>query len=181
MCVFEPARAQPGRSPLAAAHDRCGAPGGRQCSTFRTASKISTVDQHATPRVKEIRRSHKLDDYLPRRGPQRPRGAEWPLPGVESRLKELGFEWNGDFNNIEGAVRGARRRRPASPPRPPAARAPACSRPSPDHLPHVGGGARGPEAGGHACARPGVLAALPAQVLPQVHPQPAHALHVGGR
>ena len=107
--------------------------------------------------------------------------AEWPLPGVESRLKELGFEWNVDFNNIEGAVRGARRPRPASPPRPPAARAPACSRPSPDHLPHVGGGARGPEAGGHACARPGVLAALPAQVLPQVHPQPAHALHVGGR
>ena len=32
--------------------------------------------------------------------------AEWPLPGVESRLKELGFEWNVDFNNIEGAVRG---------------------------------------------------------------------------
>ena len=26
----------------------------------------------------------------------------------ESRLKELGFEWNVDFNNIEGAVRGAR-------------------------------------------------------------------------
>ena len=38
---------------------------------LRTASKISTVDQHATPRVKEIRPSHKLDDYLPRRGPQR--------------------------------------------------------------------------------------------------------------
>ena len=75
---------------------------------LRTASKISTVDQHATPRVQEIRPSHKLDDYLPRRGPQRPRGAEWPLPGVESRLKELGFEWNVDFNNIEGAVRGAR-------------------------------------------------------------------------
>ena len=50
---------------------------------LRTASKISTVDQHATPRVKEIRPSHKLDDYLPQRGPQRPRGAGWPLPGVE--------------------------------------------------------------------------------------------------
>ena len=52
---------------------------------LRTASKISTVDQHATPRVKEIRPSHKLDDYLPQRGPQRPRGAGWPLPGVEGR------------------------------------------------------------------------------------------------
>ena len=31
---------------------------------LRTASKISTVDQHATPRVGEIRPSHKLDDYL---------------------------------------------------------------------------------------------------------------------
>ena len=31
---------------------------------LRTASKISTVDQHATPRVQEIRPSHKLDDYL---------------------------------------------------------------------------------------------------------------------
>ena len=30
---------------------------------LRTASKISTVDQHATPRVGEIRPSHKLDDY----------------------------------------------------------------------------------------------------------------------
>ena len=86
---------------------------------LRTASKISTVDQHATPRVEEIRPSHKLDDYLPRRGPQRPRGAEWPLPGVESRLKELGFEWNVDFNNIEGAVRGARA---PAPPRPHARR-----------------------------------------------------------
>ena len=38
---------------------------------LRTASKISTVDQHATPRVEEIRPSHKLDDSLPRRGPQR--------------------------------------------------------------------------------------------------------------
>ena len=50
---------------------------------LRTASKIGTGDQHPTPRVGEIRLSHKLDDYLPRRGPQRPRGAEWPLPGVE--------------------------------------------------------------------------------------------------
>ena len=86
---------------------------------LRTASKIGTGDQHATPRVGEIRLSHKLDDYLPRRGPQRPRGAEWPLPGVESRLKELGFEWNVDFNNIEGAVRGARA---PAPPRPHARR-----------------------------------------------------------
>ena len=50
---------------------------------LRTASKIGTGDQHATLRVKEIRLRHKLDDYLPRRGPQRPRGAGWPLPGVE--------------------------------------------------------------------------------------------------
>ena len=49
---------------------------------LRTASKISTVDQHATPRVGEIRPSHKLDDYLPQCGPQRPRGAGRPLPGV---------------------------------------------------------------------------------------------------
>ena len=35
---------------------------------LRTASKISTVDQHVTPRVGEIRPSHKLDDYLPRHG-----------------------------------------------------------------------------------------------------------------
>ena len=52
---------------------------------LRTASKISTVDQHATPRVGEIRPSHKLDDYLPQRGPQRPRGAGRPLPGVGAR------------------------------------------------------------------------------------------------
>ena len=53
------------------------------------------------------------------------RGAEWPLPGVESRLKELGFEWNVDFNNIEGAERGARAPAPPRalhPPRPHARR-----------------------------------------------------------
>ena len=86
---------------------------------LRTASQIGTADEHPTLRVGEIRLSRKLDDYLPRRGPQRPRGAEWPLPGVESRLKELGFEWNVDFNNIEGAVRGARA---PAPPRPHARR-----------------------------------------------------------
>ena len=77
------------------------------------------------PANRKARLSRKFDDYLPRRGPQRPRGAEWPLPGVESRLKELGFEWNVDFNNIEGAVRGARAPAPPRalhPPRPHARR-----------------------------------------------------------
>ena len=41
-------------------------------------------------------------------------------------------------------------------------------------------GAEFQEAGPHACARPGV-AALPDQVLAQVHPLPAHALHAKGR
>ena len=44
---------------------------------------------------------------------------------MESRLKELGFEWNVDFNNIEGAVRGARAPAPPRalhPPRPHARR-----------------------------------------------------------
>ena len=50
---------------------------------LRTASQIGTADEHPTLRVKEIRLSRKLDDYLPRRRPQRPRGAGWPLPGVE--------------------------------------------------------------------------------------------------
>ena len=37
---------------------------------LRTASQIGTADEHPTLRVGEIRLSRKLDDYLPRRGPQ---------------------------------------------------------------------------------------------------------------